>query len=172
MQDIFDNAILCQNCNKKMQKTQFEKNGFVLRAVVCDKCGEKIIHPVDLQEYQKYVDLKKREFRVKMRMVGNSYTVSIPREIVSFMEHQKEMMNNMVKMCFEDMGRLSLNFGKNFENNEEGKNQTQTRVVKAREYKIMKNNKPVLHVKQFADSADPKNNKTQVFRNTGMEKEK
>ena len=170
MTDIFDHTINCKNCNKKMQKMQFEKNGFVLRAMVCDKCGEKIIHPVDLQEYQKYVELKKREFKVKMRMVGNSYTVSIPREIVSFMEQQKEMMNNMVRLCFQDMGKLSLNFGKSFADDEEEK--TQTRVVKAREYKVIKNNKPVLHVRQFSDSANPKNTKTQVFKNTETEGER
>ena len=45
-----------------------------------------------------------------MRLVGNSYAVSIPKEIVSFMNNQKKMMDEMVKLCFEDFGRLSLNF--------------------------------------------------------------
>jgi hypothetical protein len=42
--------------------------------------------------------------------VGNSYAVSIPKEIVSFMNEQKKIMDEMVKLCFEDFGRLSLNF--------------------------------------------------------------
>jgi len=46
-----------------------------------------------------------------MRLVGNSYAVSIPKEIVSFMSEQEKIMDNMVKLCFEEMGRLSLNFG-------------------------------------------------------------
>ena len=46
-----------------------------------------------------------------MRLVGNSYAVSIPKEIVLFMRHQEKAMNDMVKLCFEDFGRLSLNFG-------------------------------------------------------------
>ena len=46
-----------------------------------------------------------------MRLVGNSYAVSIPKEIVSFMNEQKKIMDDMVKLCFEDMGRLSLSFG-------------------------------------------------------------
>jgi len=33
-------------------------------------------------------------------------------------------------------------------------------VIKAREYKIVKNNKPVIHLKQFSDSANPKDNKS------------
>ncbi len=110
MIDIFDNKILCSKCNLKMEKKNFEKNGFILRAVVCPKCNEKIIHPADEQEYSKFVILKNKEFRVKMRLVGNSYAVSIPKEIVSFIMEQEKIMNDMVRLCFEDFGRLSLNF--------------------------------------------------------------
>ena len=110
MADIFDNTILCNNCNTKMQKAQMIKNGFVFRLLVCQKCGEKIVHPNDEAEYEKFMSLRGKEFRVKMRMVGNSYSVSIPREIVDFMNEQEKIMDNMVKLCFEQMGKLSLNF--------------------------------------------------------------
>lgn len=110
MTDIFDNTILCKKCSTKMQKTKLVKNGFIFRTLICPKCKEKIIHPLDEQEYHKFINLKNKEFRVKMRLVGNSYAVSIPKEIVSFMREQEKIMNNMVKLCFEDMGRLSLNF--------------------------------------------------------------
>jgi len=112
MADIFDNTILCSKCNAKMKKAKIAKNGFVMRAVVCPKCNEKIIHPADEQEYNKFVNLKNKEFRVKMRLVGNSYAVSIPKEIVSFIHEQEKIMNDMVRLCFEDFGRLSLNFEK------------------------------------------------------------
>lgn len=111
MADIFDNPILCKKCETKMKKAQLIKNGFVLRILICPKCHSKLVHPVDEQEYHKYTDLKNKEFRVKMRLVGNSYAVSIPKEIVSFMNDQKKIMDEMVKLCFEDFGRLSLNFG-------------------------------------------------------------
>jgi hypothetical protein len=117
MIDIFDNQILCKNCNSKMKKVDINRRGFILRAVVCPKCGEKIIHPVDEQEYTKFVDLKSKHFSVKMRLVGNSYAVSIPKEIVSFMNEQRQLMDDMVRLCFEDMGRLSLVF-KEVENGE------------------------------------------------------
>jgi len=84
----------------------------LFRAMVCPKCEEKIIHPVDEQEYNRFKDLKNKEFRVKMRLVGNSYAVSIPKEIVSFMNEQEKAMSEMVKLCFEDMGRLSLDFNR------------------------------------------------------------
>ena len=51
--DIFDNPILCRKCDSKMQKAKFVKRGFLLRAMVCPRCSEKIVHPVDEQEYRK-----------------------------------------------------------------------------------------------------------------------
>ena len=112
MADIFDNTILCRNCNIKMKKAEVVKNGFILRAVICPRCNGKIIHPADEQEYNRFINLKNKEFRVKMRLVGNSYAVSIPKEIVSFIKEQEKIMDDMVKLCFEDLGRVSLNFGK------------------------------------------------------------
>ncbi len=112
MADIFDNQILCNKCDNKMQRGEVVRNGFVLRVLVCPDCREKLVHPVDEQEYNKFINLKNKEFRVKMRIVGNSYTVSIPKEIVSFMHQQEKMMDDMVKLCFEETGRLSLNFNK------------------------------------------------------------
>ena len=95
-----------------MKPAKVAKNGFIFRAVVCPKCDEKIIHPVDEQEYNRFKNLKNKEFRVKMRLVGNSYAVSIPKEIVLFMNEQKKMIDDMVKLCFEDFGRVSLNFNR------------------------------------------------------------
>ncbi len=109
--DIFDNKILCNKCGNEMKKIELSKNGFLLRAMQCPKCKSKIIHPLDEQEYNKYIILKNKEFKVKMRLVGNSYAVSIPKEILSFMSEQKKIINEMVKLCFEDFGKLSLNFG-------------------------------------------------------------
>ena len=110
MSDIFEHAILCKKCNVKMKKAKIAKHGFVFRAVICPRCDDKIIHPADEQEYNRFADLKKKEFNVKMRLVGNSYAVSIPKEIVSFIREQEKIMDDMVKLCFEDFGRLSLNF--------------------------------------------------------------
>lgn len=116
MEDIFDNTILCKKCESKMQKARVSKNGFIFRAVVCPKCSEKIIHPLDKDKYDKFINLKNKQFSVKMRLVGNSYAVSIPKEIVSFMRAQEKMMDNMVRLCFEDFGRVSLNFRESKEN--------------------------------------------------------
>lgn len=110
MMDIFDQKILCKKCDEEMERSEISKNGFILRVIICPQCNDKIIHPADEHEYHRFINLKNKEFSVKMRLVGNSYAVSIPKEIVSFMSEQEKIMDDMVRLCFEDMGRLSLNF--------------------------------------------------------------
>jgi Zn-finger nucleic acid-binding protein len=116
MLDIFDNQILCKNCKVEMQKTIIRRNGFELRAIECPRCKEQIIHPADLNASQQFNDLKGKTFSVKLRMVGNSHAISIPKEIVDFMNETQRMhndirkeMDNMVKLCFEDFGNLRIN---------------------------------------------------------------
>lgn len=160
MMDIFDNQILCRHCNKPMETVLVSKNGFNLRAKKCAKCGAVVVHPQDKAEYENFMRLKQKEFNVKMRMVGNSYAVSIPREIVDFMREQESMINDMVRLSFEDAGRLRLMF--NINDNEEG--DSNSRVIKSREVHVVKNNKPVLHAKEFSDSAHPERNKKQLIK--------
>lgn len=159
MTDIFDNTILCKKCNKAMKPTLVSRNGFNLRALKCPKCNEMLIHPEDKIEYQNFMRLKEKDYNVKMRMVGNSYTVSIPREIVDFMKEQEKRLNEMVRLNFEEAGRLSLNF-----NCPEENSPVKRRAISSKEMKIVKNGK-IYHVKQFSDSANPKNNKKIVYRN-------
>ena len=117
MTDIFNNKILCGKCNIKMENTNISKDGFLLRAVMCPKCNSKIIHPKDEREYNDFVNLRKKEFNVKMRFVGNSYAVSIPKEIVNFIKEQEKVMDDMVRLCFEEFGRVSISFGNGNSNN-------------------------------------------------------
>jgi len=176
MTDIFDQKILCGKCNSKMEKSEISKNGFIFRTMLCKKCNEKIIHPSDESEYNKFINLRNKEFKVKMRLVGNSYAVSIPMEIVNFMNEQQKKMNEMVKLCFEDMGRVSLSFDQPNQ-----KINSNARVIKSREVKILKDGKFVYAerlcetnlsnqkragsgVRQFSDSAHPEKNKTQIIK--------
>lgn len=121
MTDIFDAKIMCKNCNIQMKQKILEKEGLQLRAVECPKCKDKIVHPADLNCQNHFNDLKGKTFNVKLRMVGNSHAVSIPKEIVDLMNEQHKLMNErnrrmsrdvdeMVKLAFEDFGKLSLNF--------------------------------------------------------------
>src|SRR3989344_9456306 len=98
MTDIFHNKILCGKCDVQMTPVHISKNGFNLRAVGCSKCGARIVHPKDEQEYNDFINLRKKNFSVKMRFVGNSYAVSIPKEIVDFMKEQEKVMDDMVDL--------------------------------------------------------------------------
>lgn len=121
MTDIFDAKIMCKNCNIQMKQKILEKEGLQLRAVECGRCGDKIIHPADLNCLNHFNDIRGKTFNVKLRMVGNSHAVSIPKEIVDFMNEQQKLMgeqhrkitremDEMVRLAFEDFGKLSLTF--------------------------------------------------------------
>lgn len=115
MTDIFDAKIFCKNCNEEMKPTIVEKAGAELRAVQCERCGDRIIHPADLGHLEQFRDLKRKTFSVKLRVVGNSHTISIPKEIINFMNEMhrqtRKEMDDMVRLCFEDFQRLSIRFG-------------------------------------------------------------
>lgn len=110
MTDIFENTILCKNCHKKMQPSSITRKGFVLRTLQCDTCKNTLIHPEDQKEYESFQNLKKKNFKVKLRFVGNSHAISIPKEIIDFMNEQDNEINEMVNLCMEDIGRISLRF--------------------------------------------------------------
>ena len=114
MTDIFDATIMCKNCNREMKQTVVHKEGCELRAVQCPLCGDKIIHPADLNSLRDFDNLKGKTFSVKLRVVGNSHAISIPKEILDFMQEQQRKMSrhmdNMVRLCFEDFDTLRVRF--------------------------------------------------------------
>lgn len=114
MKDIFDAKIICKTCDVEMKSHVIEKKGFALRAVKCQKCGDKIVHPSDLNNLNHYNAIRNKTYIVKLRVVGNSHAISIPKEIVNFFnETNREMrtqMDDMVKLAFEDFGKLSVSF--------------------------------------------------------------
>ncbi|MBT6690279.1 hypothetical protein HN903_03275 [archaeon] len=110
MQDIFENTILCKHCNKKMLPEQITRKGFILRTLKCEPCKNLIVHPEDLKEYENFQSLNKKTFKVKLRYVGNSYAVSIPREIIDFMNEQEKQTNEMVNLSMDEFDRISLIF--------------------------------------------------------------
>ena len=139
MADIFDHEILCSKCGKKMKKIIAERSGFRIRALECPGCGSRAYHPSDLEEFNRYSQLRNQNFQVKLRRVGNSYTVSIPRELINFLESETEenqnhnpfermhgkmnedmdIMNKMVTLALEHANRLSLSFGDNYDRTKE-----------------------------------------------------
>ena len=116
MSDIFDAKVHCSQCNKPTEKTIVIKNGFKLRALHCSTCNKYFYHPQDIEEQKRFQQLRNKQFQVKLRMVGNSYTISIPREIIDFREEcLKDMdrdMNRMLLLSLEEPEKLSIFFNK------------------------------------------------------------
>ena len=119
MADLFDNTIICKDCGRKMSKKEIVKNGCAIRILECDKCGQKIYHPEDVESYKKFNSLKNRQFHVKLRMVGNSYAVSIPHELINLFntepddihKNMEKRMQGMVTLAMEEMNKIALMFG-------------------------------------------------------------
>ncbi len=117
--DIFNETILCKTCNIKMKSGIVNRQGHELRAIQCPKCNKQIIHPADLNGLENFKNIKDKTYNVKLRVIGNSHAISIPKEIVEFMRHQEKMMDDMVRLCFEDMHSLNLRFGKDIKEEDE-----------------------------------------------------
>ncbi len=110
MQDIFDHKVLCNQCNVQTIKNYAIKDGFQLRVLECPSCSNVIYHPGDLKEYEEFTKLRAREFNVKLRLVGNSFCVSIPKELIDF-HREMEEFNDLVKLSLEKPGRITIFFG-------------------------------------------------------------
>lgn len=110
MQDIFDHIVLCSKCNSKTNKNYAIKDGFKLRVLECPKCNNIIYHPGDLKDYENFKNLKARDFNVKLRMVGNSFCVSIPKEIMDFHREFEKEFNDLVRLSLEGPGKIGIFF--------------------------------------------------------------
>ena len=112
MADIYETTIVCDKCNRKTSKNLVMKDGFRLRTWECNGCNKRYFHPLDLQEYEGFKELKNKTFKVKLRLVGNSYIVSIPKEIIQYQEELQKDATEVIKMYLEEPEKLSIFFSK------------------------------------------------------------
>jgi len=109
MKDVYDSVMLCDQCNGKTEKTQVSKDGFRIRAWHCPKCKKLWYHPLDMRDYQEYILLRNKDFQVKLREVGNSWIVSIPKEIIRFEEISTA---KVISLNLDEPGKVVLKFTK------------------------------------------------------------
>ena len=115
MEDIFQAKILCNECNSETEKTVTIKDGFKLRSITCKNCKKTWPHPSDLKQYNKFKDIKNKNYKVKLRVVGNSYTVSIPKEIINFEEkfkNREQDLDKIINLNLEKPGKITLFFSR------------------------------------------------------------
>ena len=112
MADIFETTVICDECNTKTEKRELHRGGFSIRVWRCVPCNKQWEHPGDIEEYKKFRTLKNKQFQVKLRYVGNSYAISIPREIIDFQEHSMREINQILNLALESPEKLSIYFSK------------------------------------------------------------
>lgn len=105
MNDLYETELMCNTCKKKTVKSSIEKGGFIIRTWECASCGKTWHHPLDAQEYLKFNKLKKQQFEVKLRKVGNSFAATIPNEIITF-EGLEE--GTTVRMQLESANKVTI----------------------------------------------------------------
>lgn len=107
MRDVYETTVICDECSKPTQKCETSKDGFTMRCWRCENCKKQWLHPGDLEEYKHFIELKRKEFEVKLRQVGNSWSVSIPKEIIRFEEVHE---TKIIRMSMDEPGKLSIFF--------------------------------------------------------------
>lgn len=114
--DIFEHTVLCQSCQIPLVPESVVQEGFLLRSLQCHSCDYVLYHPDDVRDFEDYKKLRQQRFQVKLRFVGNSFCVSIPKEIVSFIRESQRAVENdfshSVKLSLEEPGKVSLFFVK------------------------------------------------------------
>ncbi len=110
--DLFDHVILCNACHQAMVHRSFLKEGFVLRGLECSTCHIVSYHPGDVKDFERFSALRQRQFQVKLRMVGNSFCISIPKEIVEF-HHFESELDQLVDLFLQEPHKLVLAFHTN-----------------------------------------------------------
>ncbi|MFH1456464.1 MAG: hypothetical protein ABIF40_05970 [archaeon] len=109
MEEIYDTVLLCDKCTDPTQKSYVVKDGIKIRTWHCIKCNKKWHHPTDLEDYHRFKEIKMKDFEVKLRPVGNSWTVSIPKEIINFQEVTR---TKIVHLSLNEPGKIVLRFKK------------------------------------------------------------
>ncbi len=122
MKDIFDQTIFCNKCNVKTRKNYVIKDGFQMRVLKCPECNDLTFHPGDLKDYDDYLKLRERSFNVKLRMVGNSFCVSIPKELIDFHKDFEREFDELVRLNLEGPGKISIFFASEKYYNNKGDN--------------------------------------------------
>ncbi len=93
--DNLDKIQITCSCGGKTKKIKTTWKNIPIRAWKCIKCGEEIFHPLDADNAMKIAKaIENKEFSVKVRKVGKSFTISIPHKLAKFIKlHEGEIAN-------------------------------------------------------------------------------
>ena len=69
-------------CGGMAGKSTVNYKGYEVRGWTCKKCKKEYIHPEDSLKISKLEALKKNGIKVKVRTVGQSLVITLPKELV------------------------------------------------------------------------------------------
>lgn len=68
-------------CGAMASKSTVKYKEYEVRGWICKKCKKEYIHPEDSLKISKLEALKKNNVKVKIRTVGQSLVITLPKEI-------------------------------------------------------------------------------------------
>ncbi|MBI4171022.1 MAG: hypothetical protein HY514_04955 [Candidatus Aenigmarchaeota archaeon] len=92
-------------CGGMAGRSTVKYKDYEVRGWVCKKCKKEYIHPEDSLKISRFEALKKSRVRVKIRTVGQSLVITLPKEITELYGLQK---GETVGLSPESMTRIGI----------------------------------------------------------------
>lgn len=92
-------------CGGMASRGAVKYKNYGIRGWVCKKCKKEYIHPEDSLKISKLEALKKSRVRVKIRTVGQSLVITLPKEIAELYDLQK---GETVELSPESMKKIEI----------------------------------------------------------------
>ena len=77
------------SCGKIAEQTHINIEGYKIKAWICKTCGEEYLDSADAEFLLLSKKMKKEPHTAKVGVLGDSYIIRIPKEIVEFMHIKK-----------------------------------------------------------------------------------
>jgi len=92
-------------CGAMASRCTVKYRNYEVRGWVCKKCKKEYIHPEDSLKVSKLEALKKSHLRVKIRTVGQSLVITLPKEIAELYGLEK---GETVELSPENMKKIEI----------------------------------------------------------------
>ena len=92
-------------CGHMASKSTVKHKDYEVRGWVCKKCKKEYIHPEDSIKISKLEALKKTGIKVKIRTVGQSLVITLPKELAELYELEQ---GEMVELTPENLRRIEI----------------------------------------------------------------
>lgn len=95
-------------CGAMASKRTIKYKDYEVRGWVCEKCKKEYIHPEDSLKISKLEALKKEHVKVKIRTVGQSLVITLPKEVAEVYDLEK---GETVELLPENFKKLRIALG-------------------------------------------------------------